>query len=141
MTTEAQFLKLKEIFDSMKGVGQPFADVFTYTESVPEAFPVAIIESTNGLQRDEATNIKILENNFIIRCLFRQEDSAAAFLQRIQVFDRVYQELTKFGVADYLGNTATKMDIEHEFFVTPTASHPIFGVDFFIKTELVMEVA
>lgn len=135
-----QYQAILNVLNGLKGAGQPLVEVFGWPKAIPEVFPVAMIDSQSGEQIDEATNLKILVNNFIVRLIFRQQDLEAAYIQRLEVTDRVLQEFTKLGVADYLNNTATKMDISHEFFVV-NSEQPIFGVDIFIKTELVMEVA
>jgi hypothetical protein len=139
MITE-QYLKILEVMNNLKGDGQPFSDVFSWPDPMPKTFPIAIVNIDRGAQRDESTNIKVLTNNFTVRCVFRQQNASAAYLQRAQVTDLVLQEFTKKPYADYLDDTATKMDISHEFFVTMEADQPIFGVDIFIVTECLMEV-
>ena len=136
-----QYNEIMAIMDTLKGAGQPFSEVFSWPDPMPKTFPIAIVNMEEGDQRDESSNIKILTNDFLIRCCFRQKDTSAAYLQRSQVADQVYNAFTVSGVADYLNGTATKMDIKHKFFITDTADQPIFGVDFFIKTELIMQVS
>jgi hypothetical protein len=134
--------EIVSIMEELKGDGQPFADIFPYPVASPKLFPFAIIDiDTGNSQADEASNLKVLNVNFIIRCLFRQQNSENATVQRLEVLDQVLAKFTEDGKADYLNGKAIKMDIKSILpFAIDTADQPVFGFDLVLACQTLMEV-
>lgn len=129
------------VMNELAGDGQPFSEIFPYPVAMPKVFPFAMIDIDGGIaQTDEASNAKILRTNFIVRCLFRQENSEAATAQRMEVLDQVLEKFTEQGIADYLNNTVLGMDIKSIETFAIDEEQPVFGFDVIIECRTLMEV-
>lgn len=138
---EIVYDKIVEIMQELTGTGQPFAAVYAYPNASAEVFPFAIVDVERGSQSDEASNKKILKQNFIIRCLFRQKSTEAATEQRIRAMGLVVEKFTESGRADYLENTVHAMDIVSiDPFVVSGSDEPIFGFDMILQCQMSMTV-
>lgn len=134
MIIETVYNEIIAIMETLKGEGQPLAEVYNYPVATSPVYPFAIIDiEPGGTQIDEASNLKMLNFNFVVRCLFSQKNSEAAALQRLQVLDIVLAKFTEAGIADYLNNKVMRMDINFEPFATSQADKPVFGFDILIK--------
>ena len=140
---EIAYAKVVEVMETLVGddVDSPFKDVFAYPNASAKLFPFAIIDIEQGVQVDESSNMKILRQNFIVRCLFRQKSTEAATIQRIRALGLVVQKFTESGVADYLDDTVIGMDlIRLDPFAISGADQPTFGFDVLIQCRMLMEV-
>lgn len=138
---EITYAKIVEVMEELTGTGQPFLAVYAYPNANAELFPFAIVDIEQGSQSDESSNMKILRQNFIIRCLFRQKSTEAATIQRIQALGLVIEKFTEAGIADYLDDTVLGMDlIKIDPFTVSGSDQPIFGFDIVVQCRMSMEV-
>jgi len=138
---EITYAKIVEVMEELTGTDQPFLAVYAYPNANAELFPFAIIDIEQGSQSDESSNMKVLRQNFIVRCLFRQKSTEAATIQRIRALGLVIEKFTEAGIADYLDDTVIGMDIiKIDPFVISGSDQPTFGFDVVIQCRMTMEV-
>lgn len=138
---ETTYAKIVEVMETLTGSGQPLVAVYAYPNASADLFPFAIVDIEQGSQEDESSNLKILKQNFIVRCLFRQKSTEAATIQRIETLGLLIEKFTESGIADYLDNTVLGMDLTKiDPFVVSGSDQPIFGFDVIIQCRMKMEV-
>jgi hypothetical protein len=142
MITEI-YEKIIEIMETMKGAGQPFSEIYPYAIGKSPVFPFAVIDiAPGGGQTDESTNAKVLKFNFIVYCIFRQQNTSASKARCIEVMDLVLTKFNSQGIADYLENTVTGMDITSiEPFESEKSDQPLSGFYFILETRSVIDIA
>lgn len=116
------------IMETLTGDGQPFVAVYGYKNPAMDVFPIAIVDLSGGATQDHfSSNVKNLNGEIVIACLFRQKQTEASNIQRMEALEAVINKFTEEGIANYLNDTTEKMDLSYELFVTDSAEQPIFG--------------
>lgn len=135
------FEKVVEVMETLKGTGQPLAEVYGYPEPSPQLFPCAIMDISGGLtQEDTSSMSKWLTVNVVVRVMIRQRNAQEATLLRLDIMDKVIEAFTTEDVVDDLGGVCDLLDIPsiEPLFVAGSSDQPLFGFDIIISAKKVM---
>jgi len=138
--TKDIYLKIVEIVESLKGTGEPLAEVYGYPESHPTLFPCVIMDSEGGSSNDISSNSKFITVNVVIRVLLRQRNASEATLQRLDIIDAFFARFYNSDNIDDLDGVADIVDIPTftTMFIIGTADQPLFGFDIIITAKKVL---
>lgn len=138
---QSVYEQIVSTFNELKGTNQPFVNVYEFMPADVTEFPfVAVLDADNGEQVDQSTHLKVLEVNFIAFCLYRQKGTAESRKQIREDLWTVLQKFTEKGVADYLNNTAIKVDLKHELVNITEAEQPMTGFAIHFSCKIPMDV-